>query len=131
MSNPLTKEESRHVYNCDGERLSGSTTCWSFKTLNFKVSLKYIREFHTPVCYCGDISTPRNMTLNETSCDWLFDMSVKRPHGRGLTNGGCHLFQTFTVSPKGLATRDYKRCDYMIKTDRIIPWPIKIFCGQF
>ncbi len=21
-------------------------------------SLKYIREFHTPVCYCGDISTP-------------------------------------------------------------------------
>ncbi len=21
--------------------------------------LKYVREFHTPVCYCGDISTPR------------------------------------------------------------------------
>ncbi len=26
--NPLTKEESRHVYNCDNERLSGSTKCW-------------------------------------------------------------------------------------------------------
>ncbi len=42
-------------------------------------SLKYIREFHTPVCYCGDISTPRNVMLNETNCDWLIDMSVKRP----------------------------------------------------
>ncbi len=68
----------------------------------FKVSLKYVWEFHTWVCYCGDISTPRNVTLNETSCDWLFDMPVKRPHGRGLTNGVCHLFQTFTVSPKVL-----------------------------
>jgi len=44
-------------------------------------SLKYIREFHTPVCYCGDIFTPRNVTLNEMNTDWLFDMSVKRPHG--------------------------------------------------
>ncbi len=35
-------------------------------------SLKYIREFHTPVCYCGDIFTPQNVTLNETNCDWLF-----------------------------------------------------------
>ncbi len=35
-------------------------------------SLKYIREFHTPVCYCGDISTPQNVMLNETNCDWLF-----------------------------------------------------------
>ncbi len=49
-------------------------------------SLKYIREFHTPVCYCGNISTPRNVTLNETNCDWLFDMSVKRPHGRARLN---------------------------------------------
>ncbi len=27
--NPLTKEESRRVYNCDDERLSGSTKHWS------------------------------------------------------------------------------------------------------
>ncbi len=48
-------------------------------------SLKYIREFHTPVCYYGDISTPRNVTLHETNCDWLFDMSVKHvDHGRAL-----------------------------------------------
>ncbi len=29
MPNPLTKEESRRVYKCDGERLSGSTKCWT------------------------------------------------------------------------------------------------------
>ncbi len=49
-------------------------------------SLKYIRECHTLVCYCGDIFTPWKVTLNKTNCDWLFDMSVKRPHGRALTN---------------------------------------------
>ncbi len=93
---PLTKEESRRVYNCDDERLSGSTKRWIFKSIIFKVhgteSLKYIREFHTPVCYCGEIPTPRNVTLNETNCDWLLDMSVKRPYGRALTKESCHGF---------------------------------------
>ncbi len=70
-------------------------------------SLKYVGEFHTPVCYCGDISTHRNVTLNETNCDCLFDMSVKRPHGRALANKCCHLFQTFSRQSEGLATRDY------------------------
>ncbi len=70
--------------------------------------LKYIREFHTPVCYCGDISTPRNVTLNETNCDWLFDMSVKRPHGQALTKECSHIFQTFSLQFEGLATRDWK-----------------------
>ncbi len=74
-------------------------------------SLKYVREFHTPVCYCGDISTPRNVTLNETNCDWLFDMSVKRPHGRALANKCCHLFQTFSRQSEGLA-RDYCKPNY-------------------
>ncbi len=37
-------------------------------------SLKYVWEFYTPVCYCGDISTPKNMMVNETNCDWLFDV---------------------------------------------------------
>ncbi len=31
--NPLTKEESRRVYKCDDERLSGSTKCWIFKSM--------------------------------------------------------------------------------------------------
>ncbi len=31
--NPLTKEESRHVHNCDDRRLSGSTKRWSFKSM--------------------------------------------------------------------------------------------------
>ncbi len=60
--NPLTKEESCRVYKCDDKRLSGSNKRWDFqkyvKYLKF-AALKYIREFHTPVCYCGDISTPR------------------------------------------------------------------------
>ncbi len=62
-----------------------SKVCEIFKGRGME-SLKYIREFHTPVCYCGDISTPWNVTLNETNCAWLFDMSVKRPHGRALAN---------------------------------------------
>ncbi len=60
------------------------------------LTLKYIREFHTLVCYCGGISTPRNVMLNETNCDWLLDMSLKRPHGRALANKSCHGFQTFS-----------------------------------
>ncbi len=55
-----------------------SKVCEIFKVCGIE-SLKYVREFYTPVCYCGDISTPRNVTLNETNCDWLFDMSVGRP----------------------------------------------------
>ncbi len=33
VPNPLTKEESRRVYNSDDERLSGSTKCWIFKSM--------------------------------------------------------------------------------------------------
>ncbi len=80
-----------------------SKVCEIFKFRSIE-TLKYIREFHTPVCYCGDISTPRNVTLNETNYDWLFDMSVK--HGRDLANENVHLFQTFSRQSKGLATRD-------------------------
>ncbi len=83
-----------------------SKVCEIFKVRSIE-SLKYIWEFHTPVCYCGDISTPRNVTLNEINCDWLFDMSVKRPNGRALANESCHLFQTFSRQSEGLATRDY------------------------
>ncbi len=39
---------------------------------------------------------PRNMTLNETNYNRLFDMSVKRPHGWALANESGHLFQTFS-----------------------------------
>ncbi len=68
-----------------------SKVCEIFQVCSIE-SLKCIREFYTPVCYCGDISTPPNLTLNESNYDWLFDMSVKRPHGRALTNETCHLF---------------------------------------
>ncbi len=82
-----------------------SKVCEIFKVRVIE-SLKYVREFLTPVCYCDDISTPRNVTLNETNCDWLFDMSVKQPHGRALANKCCHLLQTFSRQSEGLATRD-------------------------
>ncbi len=104
VPNPLTKEESCRVYNCDDERLPGSTKRWIFKSMwnIFKVcgieSLKYIREFYTPVYYCSNISSPRNVTENETNCDWLFDMLVKRHHGRALANERGHLFQTFRLT---------------------------------
>ncbi len=47
------------------------------------------------------------MTLNETNYAWLFDMSVKRPHGRALANESGHLFRTFSRQSEGLATGDY------------------------
>ncbi len=109
VPNPLMKEESRRVYKCDDEQgqlnAGFSKICEIFKVRGIE-SLKYIWEFHTPVCYCDDISTPRNVTLNEMNYDWLFDMSVKRPHGRALANESGDLFQTFSRQSEGLATRD-------------------------
>ncbi len=84
-----------------------SKVCEIFKVRGIE-SLNTSDGFTQPVWYCGDISTHRNVTLNETNCDWLFDMSVKRPHGRALANKCCHLFQTFfSRQSEGLATRDY------------------------
>ncbi len=111
--NLLTKEESFHVYKCDGEHLSGSTKLnWVFKSMWIILNLRHIifkicpRVSHTLVCYCGDLSMPGNVTVNLTNRDWLFDMSVKRPHGRALANECGHLFQTFSRQSKGLATQD-------------------------
>ncbi len=80
--NPLTKEESHRVYNGDDKRLSGSNKRWIFKSMwNIKNSQHRIfqirpRVLHTDIvpllwrhCYCGDISTPRNVTLNKANCD--------------------------------------------------------------
>uniref|UniRef100_A0A672MIZ3 Alcohol dehydrogenase 8b n=1 Tax=Sinocyclocheilus grahami TaxID=75366 RepID=A0A672MIZ3_SINGR len=62
---------------------------------------KKIFKIRVLYCYCGDISTPRNVTMNETNCDCLFDMSVKRPHGRALVSENCHGFQTFSRQSEG------------------------------
>ncbi len=97
--NPLTKEESLRVTTVmtnacqDQINTDFSKVCEIFKVCGIE-SLKYVREFHTPVCNCGDISTHRNMTRNETNCDWLFYMLVKR--GRALANESYHRFQTFS-----------------------------------
>ncbi len=52
-----------------------SKVCENIKVCSIE-SLKYVREFYTPVCYCGDISTPLNMTRNKTKRDWLLYLSV-------------------------------------------------------
>ncbi len=97
--NPLTKEESHRVTTVmtnacqDQINTDFSKLCEIFKVCGIE-SLKYVREFHTPVYNCGDISTHRNMTRNETNCDWLFYMLVKR--GRALANESYHRFQTFS-----------------------------------
>ncbi len=96
--NPLTKEESGRVYTCDDKAYqhqidSGfSKVCEIFKFHGIE-SLKYVREFYTPVYYCGDIFTPRNVTLNEINCDWLFDTSVASWAG-ALASESYHRFQT-------------------------------------
>ncbi len=70
--NSLMKEESRRVYNCDDEHLSESTKRWIFKTVWNISSLRHrIFQIHSRGCYCGDISTPWNVTLQETYCYWL------------------------------------------------------------
>ncbi len=90
--------------------LSGSTKRWSIKSMrNIKKSRHIIFKMRPRVSHTG-LSTPRNVTVNKTNCDWLFDMTVKRPHGRALTNKGCHLFQTFSRQSEGLATQDYCCC---------------------
>ncbi len=62
-----------------------SKVCEIFKVCGIE-SLKYVREFYTPVCYCGDISTPLNMTRHKTKRDWLLYLSVIWPLGRALAN---------------------------------------------
>ncbi len=66
-------------------------------------SLKYVWEFYRPVCYCGDISTPLNMTWHKTKRDWLLYLSVI---GRALAIQSVQSSQTFCRQSEGLAMRD-------------------------
>ncbi len=73
--NPSQTKKAVMFTNVSANTYQGfSKVCEIFRIDNLE-SIKYIREFHTPVCNCGDIVTPRIVTLNETNCDWLFDMS--------------------------------------------------------
>ncbi len=117
--NSLTKEESRRVYNRDAERLSGSTKRWGYKSMWNISSLKYIREFHTPVCYYGNISTnpKRDAERNEL---WLVVWHVS--YGRTLTN------ETLPSIPDLQPLRETKWIE--TKNSRDAPiwtlWPIPI-----
>ncbi len=107
MPNPLMEEESCHVYNCDDERFSGSTKCWIFKVCGIE-SLKPVQEFYTPVCYCGDISTPINMTSHKMKRDWLLYLWVIWLLGRPLAIKSGR-------QSEGLATKVQQDCIYLIK----------------
>ncbi len=89
--NPLTKEERR--------RVNKSKVCDRI--------FKICKEFYTQVCYCGDISTPLNMTRHKAKRDWLLYMSVIWPLGRGLAIQSGQSSQTFSRQSEGLAMRDY------------------------
>ncbi len=84
-----------------------SKVCEIFKVCGTE-SLNTSESFTHRSVIVTDISTPRNVTLNETNCDWLFEMSVKWPHGRALANESCHVFQTFSHQSEGLARLDYQ-----------------------
>ncbi len=71
--------------NAYQDQINAGFVCEIFKVCDVE-SLKYVREFYTLVCYCGYISAPRNVMLNEMNCDWLFNMSVKWLHGQTLAN---------------------------------------------
>ncbi len=52
-----------------------SKVCEIFKVRCIEC-LKYVQEFYNPVCYCGDISTPLNITWHKTKHNWLLYLSV-------------------------------------------------------
>ncbi len=105
MPNPPHEEKKPSCLQLWWRTLSGSTKPWILKSMwNISSSRHRIFKIHLSFthrsCYCGDISTPRNVTLNKTNCDWLFDMSVKRPHGRDLANESCMDSRPSAVSLK-------------------------------
>ncbi len=106
-----SRKKKAVVFTADNERLSGSTKHWISKVCEkFKVhgieSLQYVREFYTPVWYCGDISMPLNMTWHKSKRDWLLYLSVIWPLGWDLAIQSGQSSQTFSRQSGGLATRD-------------------------
>ncbi len=117
--NPITKEKKAVVFtnvmtNAYQDQINTgfSKVCEIFKVCGIE-SLKYIREFHTPVCYCGDISMPRNVTLNEMNCDCCLTcrsnglmassgLMASWPHGLKRPQAGLGLGQCrhFALIPK-------------------------------
>ncbi len=96
-----------------------SKVCEIFKVCGTE-SLNTPESFTHRSVIVADISTPRNVTLNETNCDWLFDMSVKWPHGWALANESCHVFQTFSHQSEGLAKRDYQAGNILLASAKPI-----------
>ncbi len=62
------------------------------------------QEFYTPVCYCGEISTPLNTMRHKTKCDWMLYLSVKWPLGRVLGIQSRQSSHNFSHQSEGLAT---------------------------
>ncbi len=112
--NPLMKEKKERKPPClqlttsacqDQINADFSKVCEKCKICGIEY-LKYVREFYTPVCYCGDISTPLNMTWNKTKLDWLLYLTVIWPLGWALAIQSGQSSQTSSLQSEGLATRE-------------------------
>ncbi len=120
-----TPSRKKKADNCDADA-GFSKVCEVFKVCGIE-SLKYVREFYTTVCYCDDISTPRNMTLNETNCDFVTGrmrreiLWIKQARKRVFL-GKAWVFDQWTIS-RGLdkrgklnnATKVQARCKHSPK----------------
>ncbi len=71
-----------------------------FTTVTINAYRDQINAVFSQVCEIFKV-----LTLNETNCDWLCDMSVKQPHGQALANESYHRFQAFCCQSEGLAMR--------------------------
>ncbi len=114
---PPDEKKSRCVYNCDYKRLSGSTKCWIFKSMwHFLILRHRIFKIHPRVSHTG-LLLWQHFHAPKRDRDWLFDMLVKRPHGRALANERGHLFQTFSGQSEGLATQDYRHWSSSVEAE--------------
>ncbi len=85
-----------------------SKVCEIFKVCGTE-SLNTSESFTHRSVIVADISTPRNVTLNETNCDWLFEMSVKWPHGRALARRDYQAGNILLASAKPILVQTEKR----------------------
>lgn len=93
----LETTQSCHV--CIGCNINCCTVCKD-NCINLWLLLLWPVNKCTPVCYCGNISTPLNMTLQN---DWLLFMSVRWTLGRALAEESDQSSHTCS-----LATWDYR-----------------------
>ncbi len=93
--------------SCDTEDWSNDAEKSALHHRNKLISLRYgIFKICLRVCYCGNISTLRNVTWHKTKCELLLYLSVIWPRGQALAIQSSQSSQTFSRQSEGMATRD-------------------------